>query len=111
MIIENQGQQGDVYVSRVDALPSVCTEVAREDGGVVLAHGEVTGHKHQFRDEHVKMFASNDNGVERRFIVISEKPATLVHEEHSPHTYAPGIYEIKIAREWTDENEPRRVLD
>lgn len=110
-IIKNRGQQGDVYVSRVDSLPAECQEVERDNGRVILAYGEVTGHAHAFKDENVKMFSSNDNNVMRRFLVIENEPATLFHEEHAPHTYAPGIYEIKIAREWTDDNEEIQVRD
>lgn len=110
-IIQNRGQQGDVYVSRVESLPAGSQEVGRDNGRVILAYGEVTGHAHAFTDENVRMFSANDNNVIRRFIVIDNEPATLFHEEHSPHTYAPGIYEIKIAREWTDDNEEIQVKD
>jgi hypothetical protein len=103
-----EARQGDVYVQKAAKLPEGCKPVDRDNGRVVLAYGEVTGHAHAFKEEHVRMF-SNDNG--RRFLVIEGKPATLLHEEHSPILFAPGIYEIWQQREWTDDNEPRTVAD
>ena len=99
-----KGHQGDVSYTRIEALPDGC----KKEDNKVLAYGEVTGHSHRFTEDHVEVFVSNDN---RRFVVISKKPATLLHEEHSPHRIAPGVYEIKIAREWTDNDEPRQVID
>ena len=105
-----EARQGDVYVQAFAALPDGCTLIERDKGGVVLAYGEVTGHAHQFREDHVKMFSANDNSG-RRFLVIEGKQATLFHEEHDPITFAPGIYEVWQQREWTDDNEPRTVAD
>lgn len=103
-----EARQGDVYVQATTQLPEGCKPVERDKDRVILAYGEVTGHAHAFKEKHVQMFA-NDNG--RRFLVIEGKPATLSHEEHSPITFAPGIYEVWQQREWTDDNEPRVVAD
>jgi hypothetical protein len=100
-------RQGDVKVDVVDSLPPTAIPKAREDGLVVLAHGEVSGHKHHFTEGNVQMY-TNDN---RTFIVIEGAPATLYHEEHDPITFAPGVYEIRRQREWTDKQEPMPVLD
>ena len=107
MIIDKRAHQGDVYV-KATKLPNDTKLVPTENGKTILALGEVTGHHHRFEEDHVKMFA-NDNG--RRFIVIEGKPATLFHEEHAPITFAPGTYEVYIARQWTDDEEPIRVTD
>lgn len=105
-----EARQGDVYVQACACIPEGLTPIERENGRVVLAHGEVTGHAHALIDEHVKFYAANDNSG-RRFMVIENSPATLLHEEHSPITFAPGTYEVFRQREWTDQNEPRQVAD
>lgn len=104
-----EARQGDVYVQSFAELPADCQEVKRDNGSIVLAYGEVTGHSHAFKEKHVKLFLANDN--KRRFLVIEGRPATLFHEEHDPITFAPGIYEVWQQQEWTDENEPRTVAD
>lgn len=109
-------RQGDVMLREIPALPKGLDfkPVPREDGGVVLAHGEVTGHKHQFREpeSQVKMLSANDNGKQRRFLVVEGKePAKLLHEEHTALEVPPRVYEVIQQREHTDENEPRPVLD
>lgn len=109
MIIDKQAHQGDVYV-KACKLPKACKAIDSENGKTVLALGEQTGHHHRFEQENVKIFHANDNSG-RRFIVISKKPAILFHEEHAPIEFAPGTYEIFIARQWTDENEPIAVVD
>jgi hypothetical protein len=96
-----------VKVDLVASLPPDVELKPSADGMIVLAYGEVTGHKHHFREAHVRMYA-NDN---RTFIVIEGKPATLYHEEHDPIIFAPGIYEVRRQREWTDKEEPIRVSD
>ncbi len=108
-IIDKAAHQGDVYV-KVAELPTDVVEQSPEDGKTILALGEVTGHHHRFEAENVRMYHANDNS-KRRFIVIENEPATLFHEEHAPITFAPGVYEVFIAREWTDDEEPVRVAD
>lgn len=44
----NQYRQGDVMLQRIETLPSNLKPVTPEDGKVILAHGEVTGHHHSF---------------------------------------------------------------
>ena len=42
-----QARQGDVFLQRVAVMPSGATEIKPDGGDVVLAYGEVTGHKHR----------------------------------------------------------------
>lgn len=100
-------RQGDVKVDRVAALPPGLAPKPREQNLSILAYGEVTGHKHYFREDHVQLF-SNDNLL---YMVITGKPATLYHEEHDPITFSPGIYEVRRQREWSDREEPVPVCD
>lgn len=43
-----QYRQGDVLIQSIDSLPTQLSKVELENGRVILAHGEVTGHAHAF---------------------------------------------------------------
>jgi len=103
--IYRQGDVGIVPVARIpkkDAAP-----VARVRGRIVLAEGEVTGHAHVITDEGATLIRSSDG---RTFLRL-DAPAVVRHEEHAPITLPKGGYEVRIQREWTDADEPRRVTD
>lgn len=102
----NQARQGDVFIRRVDTLPANATAVAPENGHVILAHGEVTGHAHRVRDPKLaQMFADGD----RRFLSVAADTA-VVHEEHGAIPLTPGTYEVVRQREYTP-TEIRNVAD
>lgn len=101
-------RQGDVLIERVSSLPSKLTKLARENGRVILAHGEVTGHAHAILDKHVAHFA----GAEERtadglagvtFLEVRAAVAALQHEEHSTIQLEPGVYRITRQREYSPE--------
>jgi hypothetical protein len=95
-----QLRQGDVLLIRVDAIPVEATPVARDDGAVVLAYGEVTGHRHAVHGRHAELLELTDAQVERRFLRIVDQEALLVHEEHDPIAVAPGCYRVVRQREY-----------
>ena len=112
-----QARQGDVFLEKVQSLPAgIMREIAPDDGDVVLAYGEVTGHKHRIR-------AFQDTGAlparlfdvgEMRFLDVTA-PAMLIHEEHAPVDLEPGIYRVSkygvgTQREYSPEM-IRPVLD
>jgi hypothetical protein len=82
-------------------------EPASSDGCTVLAHGEVTGHRHRFERA---MDAQALVGTNVRQLYVNV-PAMLLHEEHATPTVAPGHYDLPKQVEWTDANEPRQVAD
>ena len=104
----NQGQirQGDVLLVASKAVEGT-PEPAASDGSVVLAHGEVTGHRHRF--ERASEAQALTGALVRGLIVKSA--AALLHEEHSAPTVAPGHYDLPRQTEWSDDNEPRQVAD
>ena len=119
----NTIRQGDVLLVKTDKLPEGCKEVPHVGGAIVLAFGEVTGHKHQIADwKDAGRLARNalhgakvrarlleaPNGA--RFLEVV-KPVTLKHEEHSPAKIAPGLYELPAQMEHSVGNIPRRVAD
>lgn len=99
-------RQGDVMVIRVDAIPAGAKAVARDNGRVVLAYGEVTGHAHAIADEEVTMLEV-DGGI--RYLDV-QMDAFLRHEEHGTIPLAPGKYEVRRQREYSPE-EIRNVAD
>jgi hypothetical protein len=111
-----QYAQGDVFITKLNVLPKNLKPVALEHGAIVLAHGEVTGHKHQITTPKrarllvAEKRTADDELLNVRFLEIMES-CEIVHEEHSTITLAPGFYEVRQQREWTDANEPMRVAD
>lgn len=100
-------RQGDVYIIPVASIPEGAAPVARENGRVILAHGEATGHAHAILSENAILSAA-DNA---RFLRIVGAGVDLVHEEHATIRVAPGDYQVIIAREWTDDMAARQVVD
>lgn len=106
-------RQGDVLVVAVEEIPAGAKEVPREDGRVVLAHGEVTGHAHAILAPQAQLYAMEDTGSggapPRRYLGLST-PAELQHEEHSTIALPAGKYEVVRQREYHPE-ELRQVAD
>ena len=104
-----QARQGDVFLEKVDMMPGSATEVPADNGEIVLAYGEVTGHKHRIRafmdtgSLPARLFDVGD----MRFLDV-QSPSALIHEEHAPVTLEPGIYKVSkfgagTQREYTPE--------
>jgi hypothetical protein len=106
----DQFRQGDVFFQATEeSIPTEAQPVARDAGRVILAYGEVTGHAHAVLDPDVELRSVGDQ-VDR-WLRVGAGGATVRHEEHGAITLAPGTYRVRIQREWTDEDEPRRVVD
>jgi RecG-like helicase len=108
-MIDLSAHQGDVYVKKTK-IPKDVEEKKFEKNEVILAYGEVTGHKHRFETDNVKMFVATDRSG-KTYILIYDYPAVLKHEEHEEIKFLPGEYEVFIARQWTDAEEPIAVRD
>ena len=102
-------RQGDVLICRIDPakVPAETTEIPREAGRVILAHGEVTGHAHAIRNRNVCFLRAE--GHTDRFLQVSVT-SNLEHEEHDTIALPPGTYRVRIQREWSGEVS-RRVED
>lgn len=84
-------RQGDVLLMLVAALPEGAKDITPKDG-IVLAHGEVTGHAHRIdvpKKEQGKV-RYWDAGAERYLQVLEQ--VTLRHEEHGAVLLEKGIY-------------------
>jgi hypothetical protein len=107
-------RQGDTLLIRRDSLPEGAEE-RKVNGRVVIAEGEVSGHAHAVAvldPTNVKEVVSDaGSNIETRFLVLERYGAQVAHEEHTPYTIDAGIFEMRPQMEWSDEMEPRRVLD
>lgn len=107
-------RQGDVLLLPItdNELPAKRTAVPTENGRVVLAHGEATGHHHSFAvHDRIALFREDGSGGGLYLAVSGDAPAALEHQEHSALSIAPGSYQVIRQREWSDADEPIQVED
>lgn len=95
---KSQLQQGDVLLNSIDKLPSGLKARAKDQRGVVLAEGEVTGHYHAIANEEGVSILDGPNGT---MYLVNETAHDVVinHQEHKPISVPPGNHEIKIVQE------------
>lgn len=101
-------RQGDVLIARVKELPTELKPVPKDNGRVILAYGEVTGHAHAVLGD-VELLGSDVAEMEERFLRV-EQEAQVVHEEHGTIELPAGDYRITRQREYSPE-EIRMVAD
>ncbi len=102
-------RQGDVLIIPVKSLPKKLEEVPRENGRVVLAHGEVTGHAHAIKDQAAALF--RDPKLMSIFMHVSgDAPVALDHDEHDTIAIPPGNFQVIRQREYSPA-EIRNVAD
>lgn len=95
-------RQGDVLIVPVKSIPRHAEPVARENGAVVLAHGEVTGHAHAIKDQRAALF--RDPKLAAIFMRVSgDSAVALEHEEHDTIELPPGNYQVIRQREYSPE--------
>lgn len=106
-----QVRQGDVLLHPIAKMPNGATVHPTEDNRVVLAHGEVTGHSHDVADASAAVLydATEFDGTA---VLDVTTDTVIVHQEHDQvPLYAKSLYEVRRAEEWTDNDEPRQVVD
>jgi hypothetical protein len=95
-------RQGDVLIQRIGSLPEDRKKLDRENGRVVLAHGEVTGHHHSLVDAEVDLYSSPaDVGV--TFLEVREAMVALTHQEHETINLPTGVYKVTRQRQYSPE--------
>lgn len=104
-------RQGDVGIRRVSSIPNNTVAIKRDNGRIVLAYGEVTGHSHAIADQAADFVRTIDTS--QRFLrVMAKSGVDLVHEEHGTVTLPPGNYEVIQQREYTSRDmAPVPVMD
>lgn len=104
-------RQGDVLVIPVKALPKQRQQVVLENGRVVLARGEATGHHHSIAmSGRVAMFREDGAGGGLFLSVSAGAPVALEHQEHTALFIAPGKHRVLIQRTY-QAGMARRVAD
>jgi hypothetical protein len=117
-----QVRQGDILLVRVfdvlnmDKAKKSAKESAKENGYVVLARGEVTGHCHVVDATKARLFEHPDGLT----ILVVEKDCELEHlvlssgaatEDHAAVALTPGAWQVVRQREYVSPEEVRRVAD
>ena len=95
-------QQGDVLIKKVSEING------KKLNHLILAEGEVTGHKHVIMEGDAELFELEGT----LFLRVVSETATLTHEEHKPVILPSGDYEIGIVREYDHfSEEAKNVID
>ena len=102
-------RHGDLLFVRTNKKNVVGAKTKRDNGRLILAYGEVTGHAHAIKDKEGVDLIKDSSGKE--FLSVQKKDgADLHHEEHATVHFDKGVWEMKRQREYSPE-EIRRVLD
>ena len=109
-------QQGEVRIARIDCLPKgISTKlVERSAGGYIISHSE-SGHHHLLSGGDVLERTSNVPDGMQVFYALLDKPERFYQDAANPHgeyEMNPGIYEMRISREFDPfAEQARRVAD
>lgn len=96
-------RHGDVIIRESGA---VIPEQAKQQKDLVLAEGEMTGHRHKITEGAAELFTYN----EKMHLKILSKIAKVDHQEHGLGELPEGNYEIIIQQEW-QETGWKKVVD
>ena len=102
-----QAAQGDILFTRVSKLPKQVTSVSTEDGRVVFARGEATGHHHSATMETCTL-STDEGGV---MYCTVEELTEVTHQEHGTVVLEPGIYRVDKQQELNSWKGWRQVVD
>ena len=91
-------RQGDVLLIEIDQPSRTGKPIDPEDGRIILARGELSGHAHAIQEGsgNAKFF---EGAGDRRYLFLREI-GRLEHEEHGPIVLEPGWYEVRRQREY-----------
>lgn len=109
--IKDQNRQGDVLVNPKPHPEKLPPEVKTEDGRVILARGEATGHHHSFAAKPNVLLFRADEGSLTGYLKIDGVPSSLQHQEHGPIEHNPRTYRVHQQQQWTLAKQARRVAD
>jgi hypothetical protein len=99
-------QQGDLLITKVDCIKG------KKMNHLVLAEGEVTGHKHQVKVITKEPPAELYEHEGTLFLRVLSDECQVVHEEHKTISLPKGNYQIGIVREFCHFTEAvRNVKD
>ena len=117
MLMRPVFRQGDVLLDQVDDLPAVSEEatvVAPDEGRVILAYGEATGHFHAVPATAGELLEVATADSVDRYLRIRSR-TRLTHQEHRAIDLEPGVYRVRIQSEYVPDPDAwrtrRRVAD
>ncbi len=95
--MNKQYRQGDVLLVRTQHQELFgATRVPRDQGRIILALGEATGHAHAIAAADAELLEVTDS---ERYLRV-DGPAALTHEEHGAIDLEPGLYRVIRQREY-----------
>lgn len=112
-------RHGDVIIKSINEEIPANAKPSRDpqDGRMILAYGEVTGHAHAVVGD-ADLLEVPQEMVERgiseieKYLEVHSDGAQVVHEEHATIELPPGRYAIVRQREYTSADmAPRYVAD
>lgn len=92
-------RQGDVLIVPIKEIPKDAKPGVRENGRILLAHGEATGHAHAIAEPEAEILEAGGD----RYVRVGNKGAAVTHEEHGPIALPPGKYRVVLQREYQPE--------
>ena len=101
-------RQGDVLISIAASMPQGLKPIAPSARGYVIAEGEATGHAHVATGTEIHLYEDEHGTL---WLRVGGDGGSVIHEEHETVALPVGDYHITHQREWTDDDEPRRVID
>lgn len=112
-------RQGDILLIKVDAPEKYCQKNADlENGRIIIARGEKTGHTHSVDVESASMVRSLFKGLIDQteseggpILLLVEEDTQLTHDEHAPLDLEKGAYEVRRQREYVPRARPRMRID
>jgi uncharacterized protein YjlB len=84
--------QGDVLLIPA-TIPDTVTEKPRDNGQVILAYGEQTGHSHAIDSPDCTLVTAEQAGQLRAWLRVTA-PVEVKHQEHRTVTIPPGEWEV-----------------
>ena len=90
--------QGDILIVAQGIIPRIDVDIAKlqpteaENGRLILARGEATGHHHSLPHMRGAVLFRDTLNVPVAFVV--ETPAPLEHQEHGTIDFAPGKFNV-----------------
>ena len=84
-------------------------ELNRTNGGIVLAHGEATGHRHTLEAPEAPVYVLGElDEMELAIDVLGEDGAVVTHQEHAALKLERGLWQVRRQREldWAQDEAP-----
>jgi hypothetical protein len=109
--------QGDIILELVEDATPLAPLPRDPDGAVVLARGELTGHRHAFCGGGVTLFRDDElardvpPALYIGHVKVSAPSADLRHEEHATIALPAGTYRVRRQQEWEARGGPQLIWE